>query len=48
MQILRSPVEVITAIKLDNDCGSQANEIANVDADGMLSSELEAVQLAAT
>ena len=48
MQNFRSPVEVLPAIKLNDDCGFQANEITNVDADRMLPSKLEAVQLAAT
>jgi len=48
MQIFRSPVEVLPAIKLNDDCCFQANEITNVDADRMLPSKLEAVQLAAT
>jgi hypothetical protein len=48
MQIFRSSVEVLPAIKLNDDRGLQANEITNVDADRMLPSELEAAQLAAT
>ena len=48
MQIFRSSVEVLPAIKLNDDRGFQANEITNVDADRMLPSELEAAQLAAT
>jgi hypothetical protein len=37
---------VLAAIQLDDDQCFQANEIANVTADRMLSPELEAVQLA--
>lgn len=48
MQIFRSPVEVLPAIKLNDDCGFQPNKITNVDADRMLPSKLEVVQLAAT
>jgi hypothetical protein len=48
MQIFRSPVEVLATIKLNDDCGFKANEITNVDANRMLPSELEALQLAAT
>ena len=48
MQIFRSPGEVLPAIKLNDDCGFQANKITNVDADRMLPSKLEVVQLAAT
>ena len=40
--------EVLAAIKLNDDCGFKANEITTVDANRMLPSELEAVQLAAT
>ena len=45
---LDQPVEVLPAIKLNDDCGFQANEVTNIDADRMLPSELEAAQLAAT
>ena len=48
MQVFRSPIEVLTTIKLNDDCGFKANEITNVNANRMLPSELEAVQLAAT
>ncbi len=48
MQIFRSPVEVLHAIKLNDDRRFEANEITNVYADRMLPSELEAAQLAAT
>ena len=48
MQIFRSPVEVLPAVKLNDDRSFQANEITNIDADRMLPSELEAAQLATT
>ena len=41
MQIFRSPVEVLHAIKLNDDRRFEANEITNVYADRMLPSELK-------
>ena len=35
VQIFRSPVEVLAAIKLNDDCGFETNEITNIDADRM-------------
>ena len=47
MHVVRRLVEVLTAVQLDNYRGLEADEIANKDAEWMLSSELEAIQLSA-
>jgi hypothetical protein len=48
MQIVGRLVEVLTAVQLDNYRGLEADEIANIDAERMLSSEFEAIQLSVT
>jgi hypothetical protein len=41
MQIVRDLINVLTTIQLDDDGRFQADEIADISADGMLSSEFE-------
>jgi hypothetical protein len=41
-------VQVLAAIKLDNERGLKADEVTNIDAKWMLPSEFEATQLAPT
>jgi hypothetical protein len=48
MHVLRRPIEVLASVQFDDKPGFQADEIAYVDANGVLPPELEAVQLPAT
>jgi hypothetical protein len=48
MQVLRRPLDVLTTVKFNNEPGLETNEVADIDADGMLTPELVAIDLAAT
>jgi hypothetical protein len=48
MQVVGCLVEVLTAVQLDDERGLEADEITDIDAERMLSSEFEAIQLSAT
>ena len=47
MPVMPRLIEMLTAIQLDDDPRLDADEIADIDADGMFPPELEASQLAA-
>ena len=41
-------IQVLAAVELNYETGFKAYEVANIDANGMLPPELEAVELATT